>query len=177
MIEAGGEGVVFPMASFWQSAFRRGGAGGSFDPCVTGACGLHQKAQGKSSTEKVCFEPVRTKRLVDLYRDILAAALSKLNWAWIYNGESLEDVQTIGPFCFWLLSEKGGQWQPVQDYLNNILSAFPQLPLTADPLPYSTQEEQTLVGAALSHDSAVPDNGLDRAKPGTHPVHGKKASK
>jgi len=144
MIEAGGEGVVFPMASFGRARSEEAVLAVHLTRVLLELAGYTKRLKGSLLLKKSALSRLEQKGWLTLYRDILAAALSKLNWAWIYNGESLEDVQTIGPFCFWLLSEKSGQWQPVPDYLNNILSAFPQLPLTADPLPYSTQEEQTL---------------------------------
>ena len=54
----------------------------------------------------------------------------------------MEDVQYIGPFIFWLLSEKGGQWLSVQDYLSDMLKAFPRLPLAAYPVSFASEEQQ-----------------------------------
>ena len=51
--------------------------------------------------------------------------------------------QTVGPFFFWLLAEKGGDWLPVDGYINDMLAAFPQLPLSALPRPYASEEQQT----------------------------------
>jgi hypothetical protein len=56
--------------------------------------------------------------------------------------KGLEEVQYIGPFCFWLLSEKGDQWRPVQAYLDDMLKAFPRLPLAAQPVSYVSDEDQ-----------------------------------
>jgi hypothetical protein len=54
----------------------------------------------------------------------------------------MEAVQYVAPFCFWLLSEKGDQWRPVHEYLADMLKAFPQLPLSAQPSAYTSGEQQ-----------------------------------
>ena len=54
----------------------------------------------------------------------------------------LSPVSYVAPFCFWLLSEKGDQWRPVHEYLADMLKAFPQLPLSAQPSAYTSGEQQ-----------------------------------
>jgi hypothetical protein len=74
--------------------------------------------------------------------DIFSAVLSQFNWAWMDHREGLEDVRYIGPFIFWLLSEKGGQWLLAQAYLTDMLKAFPRFPLAAYPVSYASEEQQ-----------------------------------
>jgi len=77
-----------------------------------------------------------------VYRDLLSTAFSRLSWASIDHYDGLDEIQYTAPFCFWLLSEKGEQWRPVDDYLEDMLKAFPRLPLAAYPVVYMSDEEQ-----------------------------------
>lgn len=104
--------------------------------------GYIKKLKGRLLLKKPAATRLAKQGWLRVYRDILNVALSQFNWAWMDHYEGLEDVQYIGPFCFWLLSEKGGEWLPVQDCLSDMLKAFPRLPLAAYPVSYASEEQQ-----------------------------------
>ena len=142
MIEAGGEDIVFPMAAFSAARSEEHVLGVNLTRVLMEVAGFTKKEKGRLLLKKSAAKRIEKKGWLTFYMDILSAALSQFNWAWMDHREGMEDVQYIGPFIFWLLSEKGGQWLPVQDYLSDMLKAFPRLPLAAYPVSYASEEQQ-----------------------------------
>ncbi|WP_018403107.1 plasmid pRiA4b ORF-3 family protein [Marinobacter gelidimuriae] len=142
MIQAGGEEIVFPMARFGKARSEEHVLAVHLTRVLLELAGFTKTQKGHLLLKKTAETRLAKKGWLTFYQDIFSAALSQLNWAWIDNREGMEGVQHVAPFCFWLLSEKGGQWQPVHDYLADMLKAFPQLPLTAQPSAYISGEQQ-----------------------------------
>lgn len=142
MIDAGGEDIVFPVAAFSAARSEESVLGVHLTRVLMEVAGFTKKEKGRLLLKKIAAKRIEKKGWLIFYMDMLSAALSQFNWAWMDHSEGLEDVQYIGPFIFWLLSEKGGQWLPVQDYLSDMLRAFPRLPLAAYPVSYASQEQQ-----------------------------------
>jgi len=92
--------------------------------------------------KKTAETKLEKKGWLAAYQDLLNTALTRLSWASIDHYDGLANIQYTGAFCFWLLSQKGGQWRPVSEYLDDMLKAFPRLPLTAYPVSYMTEEDQ-----------------------------------
>lgn len=149
MIQAGGENIVFPLARFGKPRSEEQVLAVHLTRLLLELAGFTKKQKGYLLLKKTAETRLAKKGWLAFYQDLFAAAMSQLNWAWLDNGEGMNDVQYVAPFCFWLLSEKGGQWQPVQQYLADMLRAFPQLPLAGHPGPYSSPEEQAK--SALEH--------------------------
>jgi hypothetical protein len=105
--------------------------------------GYTRKEKGRLLLKKAAAKRLDTKGWLTLYQDMLAATFSEFNWAWMDHYDRLDDIQTVGPYFLWLLAEKGGNWLPVEGYIDDMLTAFPQLPLSAQPLPYASEEQQT----------------------------------
>ena len=142
MIEAGGENIVFPMAGFSAARSEEDVLGVHLTRVLMEIAGYTKKEKGRLLLKKSAAKRIENKGWLTFYMDMLSAALSQFNWAWMDHLEGMEDVQHIGPFIFWLLSVKGGQWLPVQDYLSDVLKAFPSLPLAAYPVSYASEEQQ-----------------------------------
>lgn len=142
MIEAGGEDIVFPMARYCAVRSEEGVMPVNLTRLLLELAGYTKKEKGWLLVKKSAAKRIEKKGWLTLYMDILSAALSQFNWAWMDHREGMEDVQYIGPFIFWLLFEKGGQWLPVQDYLSDMLKAFPRLPLAAYPVSFASDEQQ-----------------------------------
>jgi len=142
MIDAGGESIVFPMAGFSAARSEEDVLGVHLTRVLMEIAGYTKKEKGRLLLKKSAAKRIEKKGWLTLYMDILSAALSQFNWAWMDHREGMDDVQYIGPFIFWLLSVKGGQWLPVQDYLSDMLKAFPRLPLAAYPVSYASEEQQ-----------------------------------
>ncbi|MEP6134012.1 MAG: plasmid pRiA4b ORF-3 family protein, partial [Marinobacter sp.] len=104
--------------------------------------GYTKKQKGVLSLKKTAGTRMEKKGWLTVYRDLFSTVLTRLNWASIDHYEGLDEVHYTAPFCFWLLSEKGGQWRPVDEYLDDMLKAFPRLPLAAYPVVYMSDEEQ-----------------------------------
>lgn len=144
MIQAGDEEIVFPLAGFAKPRSEEEVMAVHLTRLLLELVGFTKKQKGCLLLKKTAETRLAKKGWLTFYQDLFSAAMTQLNWAWIDNGEGLAEVQYVGPFCFWLLSEKGGTWQPVSEYLNDMLRAFPQLLQTAHPSPYITEEEQVL---------------------------------
>ncbi|WP_254774367.1 plasmid pRiA4b ORF-3 family protein [Marinobacter sp. AC-23] len=142
MIQAGGEEIVFPMARFGKARSEENVLAVHLSRVLLEVAGFTKKQKGYLLLKKTAATRLAKKGWLTFYRDMFSTALSQFNWAWMDFSEGLDDVQYIGPFCFWLLSEKGGQWQPVQEYLTDMLKAFPRLPFAAYPVPYASEEDQ-----------------------------------
>lgn len=142
MIEAGGEDVVLPLARYGSVRSEEEVLAVNLTRVLLEIAGIIRKEKGRLLLKKSAAKRIAKQGWLTLYQDILSTALSKFNWAWMDHYEGMDDVQTIAPFCFWLLYEQGGQWLPVQQYLDDMLSAFPQLPLTAQPVSYASDEQQ-----------------------------------
>ena len=142
MIDAGGEDIVFPMARFGAVRSEEHVMAVNLTRLLLELAGYTKKEKGRLLLKKSAAKRIEKKGWLVLYTDILSAALSQFNWAWMDHSEGMEDVQYIGPFIFWLLSEKGGQWLSVQDYLSDMLKAFPRLPLAAYPVSFASEEQQ-----------------------------------
>jgi len=142
MIEAGGEDIVFPIAAYGAARSEEHVLGANLTRLLLEIAGYTKKEKGRLLLKKSAAKRIEKKGWLTLYMDILSESLSQFNWAWMDHREGMDDVQYIGPFIFWLLSEKGGQWFPVQDYLSDILKAFPRLPLAAYTVSYASEEQQ-----------------------------------
>ena len=142
MIQAGGEEIVFPMARFGKARSEEHVLAVHLTRVLLELAGFTKTQKGHLLLKKTAQTRLAKKGWLTFYRDIFSAALSQLNWAWIDNREGMEGVQYVAPFCFWLLSEKGDQWRPVHEYLADMLWAFPQLPLSAEPSTYISGEQQ-----------------------------------
>ena len=103
---------------------------------------LVEAMKGVLSLKKTAETRLEKKGWLMVYRDLLSTAFSRLSWASMDHYDGLDEIQYTAPFCFWLLSEKGEQWRPVDDYLEDMLKAFPRLPLAAYPVVYMSDEEQ-----------------------------------
>jgi len=142
MIQAGGEETVFPMGRFRKTRSEEHVLPVILTRVLLELAGFTKTQKGHLLLKKTAQTRLAKKGWLTFYRDIFSTALSQLNWAWIDNREGMKEVQYVAPFCFWLLSEKGGQWRPVHDYLADMLRAFPQLPLSAEPSTYISGEQQ-----------------------------------
>lgn len=142
MVAAGGENVVLPMAGYGSVRSEEEVLAISLTRLLLDIAGYTKKLKGRLLLKKTAAAGLAKHGWPRVYEDILSAALSRLNWGWMDHYEGMEDVQYIGPFCFWLLSEKGGEWLPMRDYLNDMLKAFPRLPLAAYPVSYMSEEQQ-----------------------------------
>ena len=142
MVDAGGEDIVFPMARYGAARSEEHVLGVNLTRVLMEIAGYTKKEKGRLLLKKSAAKRIENKGWLTFYMDMLSAALSQFNWAWMDHREGIEDVQYIGPFIFWLLSVKGGQWLPVQDYLSDMLKAFPSLPVAAYPVCYASEEQQ-----------------------------------
>jgi len=142
MIQAGGEEIVFPMARFRKARSEEHVLAVHLTRVLLELGGFTKTQKGHLLLKKTAQTRLAKKGWLTFYRDIFSTALSQLDWAWIDNREGMEAVQYVAPFCFWLLSEKGDQWRPVHEYLADMLKAFPQLPLSAEPSTYISGEQQ-----------------------------------
>jgi hypothetical protein len=104
--------------------------------------GIRLTGKGNLPLKKTAETKLEKKGWLAAYQDLLNTALTRLSWASIDHYDGLANIQYTGAFCFWLLSQKGGQWRPVSEYLDDMLKAFPRLPLTAYPVSYMTEEDQ-----------------------------------
>ncbi len=143
MIAAGGEDIVFPTGKYGAARSEEEVLPVNLTRVLLEIAGYTKKEKGRLLMKKTAIRRIEKKGWLTVYTDVLSAALSQFNWGWMDPYEGMGDVQYIGPFLFWLLSEKGDQWQPVPDYLGAILKAFPQLPLTAHPVSFADEEQQT----------------------------------
>jgi hypothetical protein len=142
LVEAGGEDLVFPMAKYGALRSEEQVMPAHLTRVLLELAGCTKKLKGRLLIKKSAATRIEKKGWLTLYMDIFSAAMSQFNWAWMDRAEGLEDVQYIGPFIFWLLAEKGSEWLPVQSYLNDMLRAFPRLPLAAYPVSYVSVEQQ-----------------------------------
>ncbi|MCD1630794.1 plasmid pRiA4b ORF-3 family protein [Marinobacter shengliensis] len=143
MIEAAGEEVVVPFAGYGSVRSEEDILGVQLTRVLLELAGYTRKEKGRLLLKKAAAKRIHTKGWLTLYQDMLAATFSEFNWAWMDHYDGLDDIQTVGPFFLWLLAEKGGDWLPVDGYINDMLAAFPQLPLSAHPRPYASEEQQT----------------------------------
>jgi hypothetical protein len=143
MIEAAGEEVVVPFAGYGSVRSEEDILGVQLTRVLLELAGYTRKERGRLLLKKSAAKRLDTKGWLTLYQDILAVTFSEFNWAWMDHYDGLEDIQTVGPFFLWLLAEKGRDWLPVDGYINDMLAAFPQLPLSALPRPYASEERQT----------------------------------
>ncbi|MEC7727035.1 MAG: plasmid pRiA4b ORF-3 family protein [Pseudomonadota bacterium] len=142
MIDAGGESLVAPMARYSPVRSEEHVLAVILTRVLLEIAGYTKKQKGVLSLKKTAETRLEKKGWLTVYRDLLNTALTRLNWASMDHYDRLEDIQYIAPFCFWLLSEKGDQWRPVDDYLDDMLKAFPRLPMTAYPVSYMSEEDQ-----------------------------------
>ena len=142
MIQAGGEETVFPMGRFRKTRSEEHVLPVILTRVLLELAGFTKTQKGHLLLKKTAQTRLAKKGWLTFYQDIFSTALSRLNWAWIDNREGMKEVQYVAPFCFWLLSEKGGQWRPVHEYLADMLWAFPQLPHGARPSTYISGEQQ-----------------------------------
>lgn len=143
MIEAAGEEVVVPFAGYGSVRSEEDILGVQLTRVLLELAGYTRKERGRLLLKKSASKRLDTKGWLTLYQDILAVTFSEFNWAWMDHYDGLEDIQTVGPFFLWLLAVKGGGWLPVDGYVNDMLAAFPLLPLSALPRPYASEERQT----------------------------------
>jgi hypothetical protein len=143
MIEAAGEEVVVPFAGYGSVRSEEDIPGVQLTRVLLELAGYTRKERGRLLLKKSASKRLDTKGWLTLYQDILAVTFSEFNWAWMDHYDGLDDIQTVGPFFLWLLAEKGRDWLPVDGYINDMLAAFPQLPLSALPRPYASEERQT----------------------------------
>jgi hypothetical protein len=143
MIEAAGEEVVVPFAGYGSVRSEEDILGVQLTRVLLELAGYTRKEKGRLLLKKAAAKRLDTKGWLTLYQDILAVTFSEFNWAWMDHYDGLDDIQTVGPFFLWLLADKGGDWLPVDGYINDMLAAFPQLPLSAHPRPYASEEQQT----------------------------------
>lgn len=142
LIEAGGESVVAPMARYSPIRSEEHVLAVILTRMLLEIAGYTKKQKGVLSLKKTAGTRMEKKGWLTVYRDLFSTVLTRLNWASIDHYEGLDEVRYTAPFCFWLLSEKGGQWRPVDEYLDDMLKAFPRLPLAAYPVVYMSDEEQ-----------------------------------
>jgi len=142
MIDAGGEDIVMPMARYGAVRSEEQVLAVNLTRLLLELAGYTTKEKGRLLLKESATTRLAKKGWLTLYRDMLSAVLSQFNWAWMDHYEGMDEVQYIGPFCFWRLSEQGSQWLPVQQYLDDMLKAFPRLPLAAYPVSYASEEEQ-----------------------------------
>lgn len=142
MIDAGGEDIVFPMAKYGAARSEEQVMPANLTRLLLELAGYTRKVKGRLLLKKSAAKRLEKSGWLTVYTDLFSAARSHFNWAWMDHREGMEDVQYIGPFILWLLSEKGDQWRPVPDYLSDMLSAFPRLPLAAYPVSYANEEQQ-----------------------------------
>ena len=142
MIDVGGESTVAPMARYSPVCSEEHVLAVILTRVLLEIAGYTKKQKGVLSLKKTAETKLEKKGWLTTYRDFLNAALTRLSWASIDHHDGLEDIQYTGAFCFWLLSEKGGQWRLVSEYLDDMLKAFPRLPLAAYPVSYMTEEDQ-----------------------------------
>jgi len=142
MIDAGGESTVAPMARYSPVRSEEHVLAVILTRVLLEIAGYTRKQKGVLSLKKTAETRLEKKGWLTAYRDLLDTVLARLNWASMDHYDGLEDIQYTGPFCFWLLSEKGDQWRTVDEYVNDMLKAFPRLPLAAYPVSYMTEEDQ-----------------------------------
>ena len=142
MIDAGGESTVAPMARYSPVRSEEHVLAVILTRVLLEIAGYTKKQKGVLSLKKTAEARLDKKGWLTVYGDLLNTALRKLSWASLDHYEGMDDIQYIGPFCFWLLAEKGDQWRPVQEYLDDMLKAFPRLPVAAYPVSYMSEEEQ-----------------------------------
>lgn len=143
MIDAGGESTVAPMARYSPVRSEEHVLGVILTRVLLEIAGYTKKQKGVLSLKKTAETRLEKKGWLTVYQDLLDTALTRLNWASLDHYDGLEDIQYTSAFCFWLLSEKGDQWRPVDEYLDDMLKAFPRLPFAAYPVSYMTEEDQT----------------------------------
>ena len=142
MVEAGGESMVAPMARYSPIRSEEHVLAVILTRVLLEIAGYTKKQKGVLSLKKTAETRLEKKGWLTVYRDLLSTALTRLSWASMDHYEGLEGIQYTAPFCFWLLSEKGDEWRPVDEYLGDMLKAFPRLPLAAYPVVYMSDEEQ-----------------------------------
>ncbi len=142
MVEAGGESTVGPMARYSPIRSEEHVLAVMLTRVLLDIAGYTKKQKGVLSLKKTAETKLEKKGWLMVYRDLLSTALTKLSWASMDHYDGLDEVQYTAPFCFWLLSEKGDEWRPVDEYLDDMLNAFPRLPLAAYPVVYMSDEEQ-----------------------------------
>ena len=142
MIDAGGESTVAPMARYAPVRSEEHVLAVILTRMLLEIAGYTKKQKGVLLLKKTAETRLEKKGWLTVYRDLLNTALTRLNWASMDHYDGLEDIQYTGAFCFWLLSQKGDYWRPVDEYLDDMLKAFPRLPITAYPVSYMTEEDQ-----------------------------------
>lgn len=142
MVEAGGGSMVAPMATYSPIRSEEHVLAVILTRVLLKIAGYTKKQKGVLSLKKTAETRLEKKGWLMVYRDLLSTAFTRLNWASMDHYEGLDEVQYTGPFCFWLLSEKGDEWRPVDDYLEDMLKTFPQLQFDAHPVVYMSEEQQ-----------------------------------
>jgi hypothetical protein len=142
MIEAGGASVVAPMARYSPIRSEEHVLAVILTRVLLEIAGYTKKTKGVLSLKQTAKTRLKKKGWLTVYLDLLTTALTRLSWASLDHYEGLEGVQYTAPFGFWLLSQKGDEWRPVDEYLDDMLRAFPRLPLAAFPVVYMSDEEQ-----------------------------------
>ena len=109
--------------------------------------GFTRKNRGRLMLKKAVQARVKKGDWLGIYRDLFRTVMNDFNWAWLDGYEDLDDIQYVGRFGLWLLACHGAQWRPVQDYMADMLQAFPVLPDMVSAEPYATPE--TIIGSVL----------------------------
>ncbi|WP_404361736.1 hypothetical protein [Marinobacter sp.] len=125
MIDAGGASVVAPMARYSPIRSEEHVLAVILTRVLLEIAGYTKKQKGVLSLKKTAETRLEKKGWLMLYRDLLSTALTRLSWASMDHYQGLEGVRYTAPFCFWLLSQKGDEWRPVDEYLDDMLRAFP----------------------------------------------------
>ncbi|WP_273210128.1 plasmid pRiA4b ORF-3 family protein [Marinobacter subterrani] len=142
MVEAGGESMVAPMARYSPIRSEEHVLAVILTRVLLEIAGYTKKQKGVLSLKKTAETRLEKKGWLMVYRDMLSTAFTRLNWASMDHYDGLDEIQYTAPFCLWLLSEKGEEWRPVDEYLTDMFKAFPRLPLAAYPVVYMSEEEQ-----------------------------------
>lgn len=142
MIEAAGAEVVVPFLGYGSVRSEEQILGVQLTRVLLELAGYTRKEKGRLLLKKAAAKRLQSKGWPVFYQALLTTVFKDLNWAWMDGYDGVEDAQTVGPFFLWLLAEKGGDWLPVEGYLDDMLSAFPMLPLSAHPKSYASEEQQ-----------------------------------
>ncbi|PSF14308.1 plasmid pRiA4b ORF-3 family protein [Marinobacter fuscus] len=142
MIEAAGAEIVVPFLGYGSVRSEEQILGVQLTRVLLELAGYTRKEKGRLLLKKTAAKRLQSKGWPVFYQALLTTAFKELNWAWMDSYDGVEDAQIVGPFFLWLLAEKGGDWLPVEDYLDDMLAAFPMLPLSAHPKSYASEEQQ-----------------------------------
>lgn len=149
MIEAGGEAVLpaWFHAGFGRVRSEQDVTAVHLSRLLAEIAGLTRKHKGRLLLTKKAQSRLEKGEWLSLYQTILETALSQFNWSWLDHYQGLDGIQFVGPYGFWLLAQQGDEWRPVSEYLDEMLSRFPELANFVVSVPYASAEE--VVASAL----------------------------